>query len=100
MKDLRQGPLKALSAAQRERFDHDGVLLPLRALTVAEAGEYRRIVEDAERDSDVSGNSLFLNGHLLYDWQHQLATKSQILDVVQDLIGPDLFIWKCQLWIK
>ena len=30
------GPLKALSAAQRERFDHDGVLLPLRALTVAE----------------------------------------------------------------
>ena len=47
-----------------------------------------------------SGNSLGLNGHLLYKWQYELATKPVLLDMVQDLIGPDFYIWKSQFWIK
>ena len=41
-----------------------------------------------------AGNSLGINGHLLHKWQHDLATGPVILDIVQDLIGPNFFIWR------
>lgn len=31
---------------------------------------------------------------------HSLATTPTILEVVSDLLGPDVLIWKSQLWIK
>jgi len=72
----------------------------LRGVSEEEAGEARATIEAHERESDQSGASLFLNGHLLYPWQHALATKAAVLDMVEDLIGPNLLIWKCQLWVK
>lgn len=100
MRALRRGPPKALTQAALDRFDEDGVLLPLRGIDTDEALHARGLIEAHERDADESGASLFTNGHLMYDWQHGLATHPRILDMVEDVIGPDIFVWKCQLWIK
>ena len=91
MRQLRGGrPMKRLTAAQRDRFDADGVLLPMPGVGEAEAARCRRLIEDEEGRENTSGNSLFLNGHLVFPWQHSLATNAAVLDVVEDLIGPNV----------
>ena len=35
-----------------------------------------------------------------YRWQYELATQPAVLDMVEDLLGPNFYIWKSQLWIK
>ena len=60
----------------------------------------RRKIEHAEVEAQQGGNGLFTNAHTLYDWFYGLATKGSVLDVVEDLIGPNIMIWKSQLWIK
>ena len=91
---------RALSAEQVAAFDRDGFVLPHRALSEAEAAAARARIEAAERASDASGNSLFVNGHLLHRWQYELATHPALLGAVADLLGPNLYVWKSQLWIK
>ena len=104
MEDLRQmrstNPNKALTSAQVAEFDQRGFLLPLRAISEGEAAEVRRKIEHAEVEAQQGGNGLFTNAHTLYDWFYALATKDCVVDVVEDLIGPNIMIWKSQLWIK
>ena len=90
----------ACSSKQVEEFDRTGFLLPLRAISEEEAAAVRRKIEHAEVEAQQGGNGLFTNAHTLYDWFYELATKGSVLDVVEDLIGPNIMIWKSQLWIK
>lgn len=99
LRTLRSLP-KALSVEQVNQFDRDGVLLPVRGISVDQAHEYRSKIEEMETKKNMSGASLFTNGHLLYQWQHELATHPFITQIVEDLIGSSFYIWKCQLWIK
>eukprot|EP00937_MAST-01D_sp_MAST-1D-sp2_P000417 g417.t1 len=100
MRQLRSPFRRALTAAQVENFDRDGFLCPLDGVGVAEAEQARARIEAAESCSNQSGNALFTNGHLLHRWQYELATDARLLDAVEDVLGPHLLIWKCQLWIK
>jgi hypothetical protein len=90
----------ACSCEQVEEFDQTGFLLPLRAISEKEAAEVRGKIEHAEVQAQQGGNGLFTNAHTLYDWFYDLATKESVVDVVEDLIGPNIMIWKSQLWIK
>ena len=68
-------------------FDRDGVVLPLVAITVEEAGGIAAEIERAERSKGVSGAQLFLNGHLTHEWMLDLTMNPGILDAVEDLLG-------------
>jgi hypothetical protein len=81
-------------------FDTNGVVLPLRGISEAEAGAIAAEIERAERVQKVSASTLFHNGHLKYSWMHELVTNPTILDMVGDLLGPEFWCWKSQLWIK
>ena len=96
----RRAPPRALTPSQVNEFDKTGFLLPLRAVSAPEAHAVRGKIEAAEREEQQGGNGLFSNAHLLHDWFYQLATCASVVDVVEDLIGPDVMIWKSQLWIK
>jgi len=89
LRTLRSLP-KALSVEQVNQFDRDGVLLPVRGISVDQAHEYRSKIEEMETKKvvachrasqhlgecslrcflmqNMSGASLFTNGHLLYQW--------------------------------
>lgn len=95
-----KNPLKALSPEQVAQFDRDGFLLPLHGVSHKEAVEARARLERAEIENNKSGNFLNTNGHVLNRWHYELATQPHILDVVEDLIGPNFYIWKSQCWIK
>ena len=95
-----EGAPKALTPAQVEEFDRSGVLLPLRAISETEAAAVRARVEQAEVAAQQGGNGLFTNAHCTHDWFYELATCDSVVDVVEDLLGPNIMIWKSQLWIK
>ena len=95
-----EGAPTALTPAQVEEFDRSGVLLPLRAISETEAAAVRARVEQAEVAAQQGGNGLFTNAHCTHDWFYELATCDSVVDVVEDLLGPNILIWKSQLWIK
>ena len=74
--------------------------IPESSCTGPEALAVRGKIEAAEREAQQGGNGLFSNAHLLHDWFYELATCASVVDVVADLIGPNVMIWKSQLWIK
>lgn len=98
---LRAGrALRALTPAQVSQFDRDGFLAPLVGCSTEHAREVRDCIERHEKAEQKAGMALFLNAHLQHAWWHRLCTRCEILDVVEDLLGPNLLIWKSQLWIK
>merc|ERR1719463_39689 len=103
LRDLRRKSGSAprfLSAAQIEQFDRDGFLTPLEGVPREVALEARRKIEEDELSAKKSGNLIYSNSHLVKRWTYELATNARILDVVQDLLGDEVYIWKTQLWIK
>ncbi len=82
---------KALSSDQRAQYDRDGVLSPIRVLASDEALFYRTALEDLEtrlgKQQDYAGWC-----HLYFRWAYDLATHPGVLDVVEDILGPDLLI--------
>ena len=95
-----RGGLSELTPQQVEQFDADGVVLPLRAISPAAASAVVAEIEAAEVGAGQSGAQLFLNGHITYRWMHELVTLPKVLRMVSDLLGPNFYCWKSQLWIK
>mmetsp|Transcript_63373 Transcript_63373/g.125304 ORF Transcript_63373/g.125304 Transcript_63373/m.125304 type:complete len:340 (-) Transcript_63373:98-1117(-) len=100
LKCLRAKPPSRLTLDQVASFDCDGFLAPVQGVSPEHAAIIKDRIEDLEASEQRAGMALFLNAHLKYKWWYDLCTPSCILDVVEDLLGPNLLIWKSQLWIK
>lgn len=86
--------------SQVSQFDRDGLLLPIVGCSREHASTIKARIEEREEALQKAGMVLFLNAHLQYRWWYDLCTRPEILDVVEDLLGPNVLIWKSQLWIK
>jgi non-heme Fe2+,alpha-ketoglutarate-dependent halogenase len=91
---------KRLTATQVAEFDRDGFLVPMMGCSASHAQGILERIERQEEAEQKAGMALFLNAHVQHRWWYDLCTRPQILDVVQDVLGPNLLIWKSQLWIK
>jgi hypothetical protein len=90
-----------LAAAQRRRYEQDGLLFPLRVLTSEEAGAYARACADLEAHLGGKPRTIEVRQmHLHFPWAYRLATHPRILDVVENLLGPDLLVWATELFVK
>lgn len=92
---------RQLSPEQVRYYQQNGFLAPVSALTTAETREFRRRFEAYEQAHggwyDLSkGQKLYL----LQTWARDLATHPRILDAVEDVLGPDLFLWGLSLFVK
>lgn len=92
---------KFLTEDQVQRYRCDGFVAPARALTPAEAAEFRRRFEAYERAHDgwyelSKGQKLYL----LQTWAAELASHAKLLDAVEDVLGPDIFVWGVSLFVK
>jgi hypothetical protein len=90
---LREPP-SALTAKQVAQFDNDGVVLPLRGITAEEAAALLEKIEREEVKQNQSANQIYLNAHLTHDWMHRLVTRPNLVSMVKDLLGPDVYVWK------
>jgi len=92
---------KVLSDEQIGAFRRRGFLSPVPVLTRDEASHYRGQLEAAEAQwpgslSETNRN----NGHLVFSFLDTLTHHTVILDIAEDLIGPDFLVSNSVLFIK
>ncbi len=92
---------KVLSQAQIERYERDGFFFPIAVLGGAEVAGLRARLESFEtgQGRPIEGSQRS-KAHLLFKWLDDLMRDGRILDVIEDLIGPDLLCWNTIFWIK
>ncbi|HSN39479.1 MAG TPA: phytanoyl-CoA dioxygenase family protein [Burkholderiales bacterium] len=95
---------KVLTAAQVTSYRANGYLYPNDALSPAEVARYR---EELRKTETRLGGSLMAidrkyrgNLHFLCRWMDDLIRHPAILDVVEDLIGPDILLYTSRFFIK
>ena len=90
---------KYLSAAQISQFRSEGYVFPFRAVSGAQAAEYRARIEAYEREVGHDANrTLKSKGNLAFPWLMDLARNPCILDAVEDLIGPNILLFGASIF--
>jgi non-haem Fe2+, alpha-ketoglutarate-dependent halogenase len=93
-----------LTAAQVLQYRHDGYLFPVPALSPAEIAEcndglarYERWLGTPVNQADRRWRSA---SYVMLPWADALTRHPKILDVVEDLIGPDILVYTATWFIK
>lgn len=93
-----------LNPEQIERYRYDGYLFPFPALTRDKLAEcnagmarYESWLGKRVNDSDRRWRSA---GYVFLPWLDALVRHQRILDVVEDLIGPDILVYTATFFIK
>ena len=100
--------MSALSDEQIARWRHDGFLSPFPLLSAAELQECRDGLARFEKWLGAPVNMISASDelkwrtmpYLILPWAARLARDPRILDVVEDLIGPDILIFTSTFFIK
>ncbi len=92
---------QALSEAARQQYRDSGYYFPLRALSAAQAAEYRANLEafEASQGGKLRGR-MGQKLHLLLTWMDDLVRNPAILDAVEGVLGPDILCWQASFFIK
>ena len=108
-RDLRFRPAnpdaaRTLTAGQVEAFNDRGYLRSLAVFDAADADRIRVYTDellDAVVNAPDPRNAYSINGyHLVCRGLYDLVVTPRILDLVQDLIGPDIVCWGTHLFAK
>lgn len=92
---------KALSREQVDAFARDGFLYGFDAISAGEASGLRRRMEDYERSIGADANTVLrVKAHLGFPWMIELARNPKVLDVIEDIIGPNIRLYLSSLWPK
>ncbi len=92
---------KVLSEGAAAQYRRDGYCFPIPVLRQDEVAHLRARLEafEAEQGGPLAGG--YRNkSHLLFKWHDDLIRDPRVLDVVEDLIGPDILCWNTIFWIK
>ena len=92
---------KILSDAALTQYERDGYYFPIPVLDEAEVADLRGGLEKFEAAQGHVIDGLQRNkSHLLFKWLDDLIRHPRILDVIEELIGPDILCWNSIFWIK
>jgi ectoine hydroxylase-related dioxygenase (phytanoyl-CoA dioxygenase family) len=81
-------------------------LFPLNVLSREDAAHYRSEIEALERSPESRrlpqplAHYFRVNGHVVIPFMSRIARAKSVLDVVQSVLGADLLVWSCELFIK
>lgn len=93
--------MKTLDPESVERFNEQGYLFPIRVVSEAHARDCVRQLEAYEQSVDGSVPRMQrFKLNLLFKWADELIRNEKILDVVEDLVGPNILCWNSNLFIK
>jgi hypothetical protein len=93
----------SLTAADKARYDRDGVLFPLPVLTPHEAAGLVERVADVERRFGARHPvKALLKAYPMYllPFVDELMRRPAILDAVESILGPDIMVWAAEFFIK
>lgn len=93
--------LRRLTPEQLDAYRRDGVLFPVPVLTAEEAARYRACLDELvarlggqPKPSDMSQPQLH------FRWASELATHPAVLDVIEDVLGPDILVHSASIFSK
>jgi len=90
-----------LSAMAVNKFDNQGFVAPVFALSIDEAEHYRSRLERASAaQPEISQRVLKMKSHLVFGCLDELVRLPAILDAVESLLGPDILVWTSSLFAK
>ena len=91
---------KILTERQVRDFEEQGYLSPVRAMSAERARHYRDRFEALEARFPGDMKKMKTKSHLLCPWVLEIAEDPHILDVFEDLIGPDIRCWSMAWRVK
>src|ERR1700682_3943067 len=91
---------KVLTEDQVQAFEEQGYLSPVRAMTRERALGYRGKFEALEARFPNDMKKMKTKSHLLCPWVLEIAEDPHILDIFEDLVGPDLRCWSMAWRVK
>ncbi len=92
---------KVLSEEAVARYRRDGYLCPIDIFSPEEAADYRQKLEAFETlEGGPLKGAYRYKTHLLFTWLDALVRDPRILDVVEDILGPNLLCWASSFFIK
>lgn len=95
-----------LTPDQVKSYWENGYIFPMRVMTQARAAELRTELEELEHTWLDNGLPLPLNtykrvnAHVVMPVAHTIGQTSSILDVVEDVLGPDIILYSVEFLIK
>jgi ectoine hydroxylase-related dioxygenase (phytanoyl-CoA dioxygenase family) len=82
----------SLSKQHLDQYDRDGIVFPVRVLSVDEAAHFRGALETIA-DNCGAGTLKRLDGlHLFFDWAYRLVTHDAVLNAVEQILGGDILV--------
>ena len=92
---------KLLSPEEIAQYRRDGYCGPIEVMSEAQARAARAELEafEARHGGALKGSYRFKT-HLLFKWLADLVRAPQVLDAVEDLMGPDILLWTTNWFIK
>lgn len=90
---------KLLNNRDIEQYRELGYFSPVRAFSAEEAGRYRALLEQGEREHGL-GPDQRRKMYLYLKWADEVVRQPRILDAVEDLIGPNILVYHLTLWLK
>lgn len=81
-------------------YAEQGYVAPIRALKTAEAARFRALLEEFEESHADQKTVLRNKTHLALQWADELIRHPDILDAVEQVIGPNILAWGSNFFIK
>ena len=97
------GNTKILTPTQRDTYNREGFCHPFEAFTGAEVAETRGYIDhlfELLRASGENKNYALLGYHTRCRGLYDIVMNPRILDIVQDIVGPDIICWTSQVFCK
>ncbi len=96
-----QGTNKKLTAEQIAAYERDGYVSPVDAFSAERARAWRERLEAFERaEGQKMTRGHNFKPHLLFPWVDEIVHAPEVLDAVEDLIGPDIRLFHLTVWPK
>jgi ectoine hydroxylase-related dioxygenase (phytanoyl-CoA dioxygenase family) len=83
-----------------ERFARDGCIFPIPVLTASEAARAAEAYVDFEAQGKIRDDRPGLKLHCVFRWAYDIVAHPAVLDVVEQLIGPDILVFGSRPWNK
>jgi non-heme Fe2+,alpha-ketoglutarate-dependent halogenase len=91
----------SLSRAEIDRYNRDGYIFPIEAMSPAEVASARSKLEGFEaKQGGPLQRPLIAMAHLYAKFVDDIIRSPRVLDPVESLIGPDILCWECAFLTK
>ena len=89
------------TSARRQQYERDGFVFPINLFGPAELDRYKQAFEQSARSLVAAGaKPPHKQCHLCFRWAYDLATDPRILDMVEELIGPNILVFNSTVFAK